>query len=70
MYIGTKQEIQDINYSILTLLGDNVGLVVGFREGALLGLVVGFELGLVVGTYYMDKNEMASHNTQTIKLKQ
>ena len=49
--IGTKQEIQDINYSILTLLGDTVGLGVGFREGALLGLVVGFELGLIVGTY-------------------
>ena len=43
----TKQEIQDINYSILTLLGDNVGLGVGLDVG--LVVVVGFEVGLVVG---------------------
>jgi len=36
-FIGTKQEIQDIS-SILTLLGDNVGPVVGSE----VGLVVGF----------------------------
>jgi len=61
MYYWYKTRNTEDIRSILTLLGDNVGLGVGFREGALLGLVVGFELGLVVGTYYMDKNETASH---------
>lgn len=40
MQIGTKQ---DINYSILTVLGDNVGLRVGL------------EVGLVVGIWRFDK---------------
>jgi len=36
--IGTKQEIQKVICSILTLLGDNVGLGVGLDVGLEVGL--------------------------------